>query len=200
MIKQVIFDLGRVLLEWEPEQLAQKLAEEDADFEIEVWKITTHANWHQFDLGNLRIADLLDLHSHQYPRNTLQQFLEKAPHILTPLHEGMKLLEAAKQKKLKLYILSNMSHDFTQHLVDTYPFLHEFDGSIYSCHYNLAKPDPKIFKTLLKQFHLKPEESLFVDDIPANIETAKQLGLETVLFTKEEKTYKEFLEKINATK
>ena len=198
MIKQVIFDLGRVLLEWQPEKLAHELSLEDESFVKEVWHITRHPTWLQFDMGQLRSPDLIDIHAEKYPKRTLQQFMDRVPHILTLIPEGLRLLEAVKEKGLKRYILSNMSHDFYHHLIAVYPFLSEFDGSIYSCHFNLAKPDHSIYHKLLNKYHLTPNESLFVDDIPENIASADSLGIHTVLFTKEEKTYNEFMKKLNS--
>lgn len=196
MIKQVIFDLGRVLFEWEPKLLAQELAQEDESFQHEVWKITTHPTWLEFDLGNLNTPDLIKIHSEQFPAKTLELFMERVPHILKPIPEGLRLVEAAKERGLKKYILSNMSHDFYHHLMKTYSFLHDFDGSIYSCHLNLAKPDPEIYQAILKEYQLKPEECLFVDDIPENIEGAKAMGIQALVFTKSENTYREFLKLI----
>lgn len=197
MIKQVIFDLGRVLLEWQPEKLAHELSMEDESFVKEVWHITKDPTWLQFDMGQLRSPDLINMHAEKYPKRTLQQFMDRVPHILTPIPEGLRLLEKAKEKGMKRYILSNMSHDFYHHLIETYPFLTDFDGSIYSCHFNLAKPDHHIYHALLNKYHLIPNESLFVDDIPENIEAANSLGINTVLFTKEEKTFDEFIRKLN---
>lgn len=193
MIKQVIFDLGRVLLEWEPEKLAQQLLLENADFHYDVWKITQQQTWLEFDMGNLHSADIIEIYANDFPIKSLKLFMDKVPHILTPLPEGLKLLEAAQKKGVKLYVLSNMSHDFYEHLIKSYPFLSEFDGGVYSCHYNLAKPDPKIFHTILHRYHLNPVETLFVDDIKANVEAAKSLGLKTVLFTKSKQSHDEFI-------
>lgn len=198
MIKQVIFDLGRVLLEWEPEKLANELAKENEDFHHDVWKITKHPTWLEFDMGLLRSPDLIDIHAGQYPTRSLEMFMARVPHILTPLPEGIRLFEIAKKQGLKLYILSNMSHDFYEHLVESYPFLQEFDGSVYSCHFNLAKPDLAIYKTVLNQYNLDPAETLFIDDIPENIAAAESLGIQGLVFTKSEETYKKFLEKIGA--
>lgn len=193
MIKQVIFDLGRVLLEWEPEKLAFELSSEVDSFHHDVWKITRHPSWLDFDKGNLHSPDIVEIHADQYPIESLKLFMERVPFILTPLPEGLKLLEVAKKKGVKLYILSNMSHDFYEHLIRSYPFLSEFDGGIYSCHHHLAKPDLKIFHKLLHEYRLNPSETLFVDDIPENIEAAKSLGIKTVLFTKSKHTYEEFI-------
>ncbi len=88
MIKQVIFDLGRVLFDWEPEKLAHQLAEEDSDFEHEVWKITQHQSWLDFDKGELRSPELVHLHKKQYPEKSLELFMNKVPHILKPIPEG----------------------------------------------------------------------------------------------------------------
>ncbi len=196
MIKQVIFDLGRVLFEWQPEKFAQELALEDDSFIRDVWHITKDSTWLEFDMGRLRIPDLINIHGNKYPKKTLEKFMERVPHILTPIPEGLRLLEAVKEKGLKRYILSNMSHDFYHHLIAEYPFLSEFDGSVYSCHFDLAKPDHQIYKKLLSLYDLNPSESLFIDDIPENIKAAESLGIQTVLFTKEEDTYREFMTKL----
>ncbi len=82
-----------------------------------------------------------------------------------------------------------MSHDFYEHLVSNYPFLAEFDGSIFSCHHGVAKPDLRIFQILLKEYHLKAEESLFLDDMRMNVEAAESLGIHAVLFKRDAETY-----------
>lgn len=196
MIKQVIFDLGRVLLDWEPENLAHELTKKHDIFHREVWEITKHPSWLDFDMGLIRAQDLITLHANRYPVKSLELFMEHVPYILTPQSEGLRLLDEAKKRGLKCYILSNMSIDFYEHLVEAYPFLNEFDGSVYSCHYNIAKPDPQIYQTILKKYDLIPQETLFIDDVPGNIEAAKALGIDGIVFTKDEKTFQEFLRKI----
>lgn len=194
MIKQVIFDLGRVLLQWEPEELARELFLQNRNFDYDVWTITQDPAWLQFDMGLLRSQDLIELYKDKFPKETLEIFMARVPHILTPQPEGLRLFEAAKKRGLKRYILSNMSHDFYDHLIKSYPFLGEFDGSVYSCHYNLAKPDTELFKTILEKFQLVPSETLFIDDMDYNVEAAQSLGIKGLIFTKRDATYKEFLD------
>ncbi len=196
MIKQVIFDLGRVLLRWEPELLAKTLAEETPGFDYNIWTITQEPSWLEFDMGLIRTPDLIRRYEGKYPKASLELFMQRVPHILTPQSEGLRLLEATIERGLKKYVLSNMSHDFYGHLISTYPFLTEFDGSVYSCHYNLAKPDTALFQAIIDKFELVPSETLFVDDMPYNVEAAKALGMEALVFTKSEQTYREFLSKI----
>lgn len=197
MIKQVIFDLGRVLLQWEPEQLARELFLKNRNFDYDVWTITQDRAWLDFDMGLLRTREIIELYKDKFSKESLELFMAQVPHILTPQPEGLRLFEAAKEKGLKRYILSNMSHDFYEHLVKSYPFLHEFDGSVYSCHYNLAKPDTELFKTILKKFHLVPSETLFVDDMDYNVEAAESLGIKGLVFNKSTNTYKQFLDIIS---
>jgi putative hydrolase of the HAD superfamily len=196
MIKQVIFDLGRVLLKWEPELLAQRLSEEHSDFDYNVWTITQEPSWLDFDMGLIRTPELVARYENKFSRASLELFMKKVPHILTPQPEGLRLLEATNERGLKKYVLSNMSHDFYEHLIASYPFLGEFDGSVYSCHYNLAKPDTELFRMILDKFGLVPSETLFVDDMPYNVEAARSLGMEALVFTKDDDTYRQFLSKI----
>ena len=68
------------------------------------------------------------------------------------------------------------------YLEETYSFLDAFKGAVISCRINLVKPDPKIFKHILSIYNLEPAQTVFIDDSPANIEAAENLGIKSILF------------------
>ena len=100
-------------------------------------------------------------------------------------------IQALKKRGFGVYYLSNYSWrgcKDTKEILDT--FVPLMDGGIFSCEVELIKPDPAIYRTFVEKFGLRPEECLFVDDIPANVEGARSIGMRAEVFTTAEEVWK----------
>lgn len=106
------------------------------------------------------------------------------------LREGMEQVLAELKKKYQLAILSNMPKEWADTLSNKFHFKEYFETTIYSADYGTKKPDKELYEILLKKYpNIKPEEMTFVDDKLENLETAKQLGIQTILLKIEEDNF-----------
>ncbi|MBQ6065992.1 MAG: HAD family phosphatase [Clostridia bacterium] len=185
MIKNVVFDLGRVMVEFDPvtylrgfgypEELVQRLHE-----------IVFGRDWYLHDRGDYRTID--DLRA---------ALVEKHPAYaaeLTAVLRGdwvkihyLKTDTAAYMAELKrrgygIYILSNLSVE-SYEFIRQYDFFRTVDGGVFSYQENSCKPEEKIYRALLDRYGLVPDETVFLDDNPDNIAEADRLGIHGILFT-----------------
>ncbi len=185
MIKTIIFDIGNVLtvFAWEEflnsfgfsEDITEKIAR--ASINSEVWK--------EYDLGI------------QSDEEIVENFIKNAPDIekeirtvYQNMHGMIKRSDYAipwirelKARGYQVLVLSNFSSKALRECSDAMDFLPETDGGILSFRDHVVKPMPEIYDLLLKRYSLNPEECVFLDDLPRNIEGARKFGIQTILFT-----------------
>ncbi|MDT8759887.1 HAD family phosphatase [Sphingomonas psychrotolerans] len=187
--KAVIFDVGRVLVEWDPRYLYERLIDDDQALEAFLANVVTK-EWHfQHDAGRPfaeTSAELIALHPEHAeligawgPR-----FGETIPHAVPGMFELVRELDAAG---VPLYAITNFSGEFWREWVPQYAELFDrFRDIVVSGDEKLVKPDPAIYALALKRFGLEGPDAVFVDDSPANVEGANAAGIHGVLFTNAE--------------
>ena len=178
MVKNIVFDLGGVLIDFDPDRtLARFFRTEDAQ---QVHRVLFEGDlWPQLDLGRmslLQIADeackTLPAHLHTALRDMLGRWWSFMPPI-----DGMEeFVRALKENGYRVYLLSNTSDDLYKNF-QNYPVLSLMDGVIASCDYGVLKPDPRLYRALYAKYALDPSECFFVDDMPQNIEGAAKTGM-----------------------
>lgn len=180
----IIFDLGGVVVTWKPEKLVQNFTDDLDTQELLLSKLIKHADWIELDRGSLSLSEAIKRCSERTGLTTeyISSFMNSVPLSLTPITKTIELMHSLKNKGHTLFCLSNIHAVGISYLEETYSFLNLFEGIIISCRINMVKPDPRIFKHLLKTYHLKPAKTLFIDDSPANIDAAENLGIKTILF------------------
>ena len=186
MLKNVVFDMGEVLLHWDPLQPCLRHCE-DAE---------TAGRLHEFIFRCPEWYEIMDagkMYMDEYSRMMQERAAESdRPYIrkilsdyyidsLYPVKGMRELAEALPAEGYRVFLLSNVSHDFYLYTYKM-PFLRLFDGVMLSCEEQLRKPDPEIFRRLCERFGLVPGETLFVDDVPANCEGARAVGLNALCF------------------
>ena len=183
-IEAVVFDIGNVLIKWDPERFY------DARIGTEARKrLFAEVPLHEMNLGLDRgdpfrpaVYDLAD----QYPdwteeiRHWHDSWLEFAH---TDIPQSVRLLRALRAKGLPVLALSNFGIGTFEVAVEAYPFLTEFDQAYISGHIGCIKPDAEIYQHLEHGAGLPPERLLFVDDRPENIEAAEARGWQGHIFT-----------------
>ena len=185
MIQTVIFDIGGVLIDWDPRHLYRKLFDDEAAMERFLAEICTAAWNYTFDLGHSMkdgVAALAKEHPDQADR--IEAYYTRWPEMVAGAIDGTPaILAALKARGVGLYALSNFSMETFPHARARFDFLGEFEGLVISGEEGVAKPDRRIYDLILARYGLDPAACLFIDDVPANVEAARAVGIDAVQFT-----------------
>lgn len=183
-VKTVVFDLGGVVLDWDPRHLYRKVFDDQAAVEQFLTTVCT-LEWHaQHDQGrpmDETLPRLCDEHPHLATEISLWR--ERYIEMVAGYIEGMvEVLDELDRVGVPRYALTNMPAEVLPELRQAFPVLEVFDGMIVSGQEQLAKPEPAIFRLLTERFGLEPAETVFVDDVPANVDAAWTLGFRGIRF------------------
>lgn len=191
-MKNIVFDLGGVVVDWNPERLMEEYTG-DPEMPVTLFKKGFFQEyWPDYDRGTVDQVKIVREMSLFSGRRYAEcwDFVEFVKHSLRDIPKTIRLIKVLKEKGYRLFCLSNMSLEFYDYLKDREVFDY-FDGKIISAHEKLIKPEKQIYQLLTKRHHVIPEESLFIDDLAKNIEVARELGFRTVHFTDKEKGYRQ---------
>lgn len=183
-IRNIVFDFGGVLLDWNPRHMYRAFFPNEADMEYFLSNICTDA-WNAEQDRGRSFSDGIRLLQSQYPdyQEAIHLYSEKWEDMLKgELPESTKLLRELKEQKYALYGLTNWSKEKIQIAYRKYDFFALFDGIVVSGVEELIKPDKRIYKVLLDRYGLQAEQSVFIDDNAANIQAAGELGFKVILF------------------
>jgi putative hydrolase of the HAD superfamily len=184
LVRNVIFDLGGVVFDWNPDHIVsrvQPVPELQASLKAALFG---HADWRRFDRGTLTEAELIERLQARLgaTRQEVEVILDAVRNSLVEKPDTLELIRALKGQGTPLYCLSNMPASVYTHLRGRHNFWDVFSGIVISGEIQLMKPEPEVFLHLLETFSLRAQECVFVDDLPANVESARQVGLHAVLF------------------
>lgn len=196
-IKNIIFDLGRVLFIFDPEAYVENEISEEkrVSFLKEVFE---SPEWLMLDRGTLNYEKAKKIFKKRLPdsEKEIDEFFdEKFFDMLIPIEKNIKLLPKLKEK-YNLYILSNYHKESFEEMNRRYSFFSNFDGHVVSCYYHQLKPEKEIYETIINKFSLNPEETVFIDDFFANIEMSEKMGIKGIHlpdYNELEKKLSEFL-------
>ncbi len=183
-IKNLVLDMGNVLLSWTPMAFAQRAAENEEDAVILNSALFDTPEWGMIDAGQIDEAALLRLSLARTPKrlhDALRVLLAQWPGWMVPIPGAEVFTRKAREMGLKLYLLSNAGKRFPA-VLETQPFYPRFEGMMVSAHEKVTKPDPRIYHLLCERFSLLPRECLFVDDVAENVTAAERAGMSAVLF------------------
>ena len=184
-IGAVIFDIGGVLLDWNPRYLYRRLMDDEEAMEHFLSEVCT-MDWHEAnDLGipfEVTCAQLAAQHPEHaeliwaWGRRTEEM-------VGGPIDGTVAILRELKEDaKVRLFALTNMEATTYPLRRERYEFLRWFDGTVVSSSEGVIKPDERIFRVLLERYGLTAASTIMVDDNPRNIAAAAALGMPTVLF------------------
>jgi len=182
MIKNIIFDIGNVLLEFKPLNYLKRTFNNDTLEKFLYKEIFQSQEWLQLDRGTLTQEQAIKIISLRNPTYEMHivKCMDNWLDILVPIEGTVKILNQLKEKGYKLYLLSNFHSLAFETICSKYDFFNHFDGGIISYKENLLKPESEIYTKLLDTYKLTAEECLFIDDTLANIEAANVLGIKTL--------------------
>jgi putative hydrolase of the HAD superfamily len=184
MIKNILFDMGQVLIRFDQKFFIQRLGIEDADMELLLREVYRSVEWVQMDRGTLDEPEAEERMCARLPQRlhgAVHELASRWDQPIVPVAGMEALVRELKQKGYGLWLLSNASR--RQH---TYwlrcPGSAFFDGTLISADVRLMKPQREIYELCLAHFGLKAEECFFIDDAPANIEGALCCGIPGAVF------------------
>lgn len=184
MKQNYIFDIGNVLIEWDPQALVNGLIGHNPDFPPDIVHIPGSKEWEAFDRGHMNMTDLIAAYKSRFPEAYLRLFMESTYSALRPISSGWERLLEAKRADKGIFLLSNMSHEFKQYLVSQFSIFSEVHGAIYSCDVGYIKPEQAIYEALFSTYQIEPETCCLFDDKHENLAAAEQMGVQGYLVCK----------------
>lgn len=181
----VIFDIGNVLAEFIPEEFLRRLKFSEDKIELLMENVIESDIWNEYDKGIMTKEE------------AIERFIEKSPDLEADIRKVFINLngivkrftfsdiwiEDLKNRGKKVYYLSNISDALYHDCKSELNFTEETDGGVLSFEEKCSKPDKKIYEILIEKYNLNPEKCVFIDDRQANVEAARELGFNAVLFT-----------------
>jgi putative hydrolase of the HAD superfamily len=183
-MRNVIFDIGGVLLEWNPDAIL-KSHSDNAEVRATLrTALFEHPDWLQLDRGMLTETEALARLEIRtgLPGTELAGLLDAVRASLKPKMDTLALFESLVRRQVPLYCLSNMSAATFTYLREQHTFWDRFRGIVISGEVKMMKPEPQIFEYLLRRYDISASETVFIDDHPPNIRGAQAIGLRTILF------------------
>ncbi|MBR3642795.1 MAG: HAD family phosphatase [Lachnospiraceae bacterium] len=187
MLKNVIFDIGEVLLSyrWNYVLEVSGLSEEEGE---RVGKlIFADPIWNDLDAGKVTLDEARKMYADKYPKDakSIAFFLDHPELMPLPREEVWEKLKELRAAGYKTYILSNYGKELFEMHVGSAPFLKDMDGGVISYQVHVCKPDAKIYRKLIEKYGLIPEECLFFDDRIENVNGAIACGMQSMMVTSE---------------
>jgi 2-haloacid dehalogenase len=189
MQRAVVFDLGGVLIDWDPRYLYRTLLDDEETVEHFLATVCTPAWNEQQDAGRTLAEGTAELIA-QHPEygSAIEAFYGRWPEMLAGTIAGsVEVLAALRDRSVPLYALTNWSAETFPYARERFDFLTWFEAILVSGEEGIKKPDPAFFQLLFERQGLAPEASLFVDDSERNVAAARAVGMEAVHFTSAER-------------
>jgi 2-haloacid dehalogenase len=183
--KAIIFDLGGVLIDWNPSYVFDKMFN-DEDEKKHFFENICTPDWNEMqDAGRpLKEATEHLVQAHPKWKKYIEAYYGRWEEMLGgPIHETVEIFRQLKnEEKYKLYALTNWSAELFPIALERYEFLHWFDGRVVSGEEKMRKPFREFYELILDRFHLNAEETLFIDDNARNIKAAEDIGIRSIRY------------------
>lgn len=184
MIQNIVFDMGGVIVEFNPRAVLARHHVRREDVAYLLQKVFASKEWVGMDMGTLTVHET----ARRISSSVRTEYRDLAERLVLnwygemPPKPGMEqMVRGLKNAGYGVYLLSNTSRDFYG-FKDSVPAFGYFDGFVISADHQVMKPDPSIYKILFSRFGLTAEECFFIDDTPANVETGAALGMQSHCF------------------
>lgn len=181
----IIFDLGAVLIDWNPRYLYRKIFKTEEEISWFLENICT-SEWNDEQDAGRSFQEATEQLVAKHPeweipvRAWYNRWQET---IQGPIHETVEILKVIKEsKQYRLYALTNWSAETFPWALGTFDFLHWFEGIVVSGVEKMRKPHPSFYQILFDRYNVKPDRALFIDDNIKNVEAATAIGLKTIHF------------------
>ena len=185
----VLFDLGKVLLDWDPRYYYRRFLGTDEALEHFVRQVVPHHWYLEMDAGKPSRQAIAE-RSRAFPEHAelIARWKEGWPDMMRGAISGsVDVLDDLRRRGVRLYALTNFSRETWPLAKARFEFLSWFEDAIISGEHGIVKPDPRIFELAISRWRLDPAKTAFIDDVPANVEAARACGLRAIQFTSPEK-------------
>lgn len=184
-IKNIIFDLGNVLIEFDPLKWLTKSYDSFDTVETLYKEVFQSEEWKLLDRGSITDKEAYERVSKRLPgmeKEVERILFHWESFLIEEMTQSTAILRKLKDLGYGIYALSNYPERGFTNTEAFYPFFDLFDGKVVSYAYGEMKPDKKIYEILLDKYSLRAEECVFIDDTLANVESARALGMKAVHF------------------
>jgi len=186
MITTIIFDLGAVLIDWNPHYMYRTIFSDEEEMKNFLATITT-SDWNEEQDAGRPLAEGTEILVKQYPEHeeNIRAFYGRWDEMLgEAFHDTVEIFKELKESgKYNIYALTNWSAETFPVALERFDFLHWFDSIVVSGAEKMRKPAPEFYQLLLDRHDVKAEEALFIDDNYRNILAAEKLGIQSIHFT-----------------
>lgn len=184
MLKNIVFDFGNVVMNYDPDKILNHYDLNSADHELIKKTIFQSKEWLEIDRGNLSEDEATKIFIKKLPKRLHDQsrtIMQTWPSKVVFYQDVFDWMGELKAEGYHIYALSNTGMRFANYLMKS-KYGENFDGGIFSAAEKLMKPDARIYEKLLTRYNLKAEESLFIDDLKENTAAAEDLGMYSFTF------------------
>jgi len=180
-----VFDLGGVLIDWNPRYLYRKLFTDEAAMEHFLENICT-SDWNTQQDAGRTLAEGCELVKENFPEHAeyIDAWLHRYDEMIAgPIQGTVDILAELRTRGVPVYALSNWSSETFPAAQRRFDFLNWFQGILLSGKVKLVKPDRRIFQLFLETHAVNPAQAVYIDDLPRNVEAASALGMHGIRFT-----------------
>ena len=184
MVEAVVFDIGGVLLDWDPRYVYRELFDDEAAMERFLTEVCSR-EWHENNDRGARYADSCAALAARWPRYAAEIWAwgtRTEEMIGGPIEDTVAVLGELLDAGVPCYALTNMEAETYPRRYERFAFLRWFAGTVVSSAEGVIKPEPEIFRRLLSRYALVAERTVFIDDSPVNIDAASALGMVALRF------------------
>ncbi|MCD8018721.1 MAG: HAD family phosphatase [Clostridiales bacterium] len=181
-VKTLIFDMGMVLVDFHWRDFLAELGYESEQIEEIGRAVFRNPLWHEFDWGIMTDEEILTQMKRDAPHHVqdIDRIWENFQYVCKPFDYAEELIRSLHELGYKIYILSNFGNTLLHLERPMFTFLDYVDGSVISYAVQQMKPNDDIYESLLSKYTINPANAVFFDDLEANCETARKLGITAV--------------------
>jgi 2-haloacid dehalogenase len=184
-INSIIFDLGGVLIDWNPSYVFDKIFEDEEQKKHFFENICT-SDWNEKQDAGRSLQEATEELVVRHPewKDYIEAYYGRWEEMLgDPIHGTVEIFKKLKESdRYKIYALTNWSAELFPIALERYDFLHWFDGRVVSGEEKMRKPFPEFYQLIVDRFQLTPQETLFIDDNLRNVKAAGEIGFHTIVF------------------
>jgi putative hydrolase of the HAD superfamily len=183
--KNIVFDVGNVLVRWDPQGIIDHVFPEHTSPHQLMLNIFKDQTWYDLNLGSINEREAIYRYHQQLgiDATQLEYLLQTVKESLSLISGSVELLERLYNKPYNLYALTDNTVEIMAYLKNKYSFWPLFKGIVVSAEIGYLKPSKEIYHYLLEHHKLQAHETVFIDDVSANVEGAKAIGIEAIQFT-----------------